>query len=1137
MSDDEGRGSTPPPPAIQEASADNTIRILLATDNHIGYNERDPIRGQDSINTFKEILQLAVKHDVDFVLLAGDLFHENKPSRECLYQTMALLREYTMGNRPVELELLSDPDEGKAEGYSFPAINYEDPNFNVGIPVFSIHGNHDDPQGAGAEGALCALDVLSVSGLMNYMGKIDLPISDADAQNTGIAVRPVLLRKGTTYLGMYGVGNVKDQRMHFELRSNRVRMFMPRDKDNWFNILLLHQNRVKHGPQESVPEGMFDDSVDLVVWGHEHDCRIVPEPVAGKNYYITQPGSSVATSLADGEAIEKHVALLQIQGKEFEMTPLPLRTVRPFVIEEVVLSEVAEEEGIDLSDQIEISKFLKAKVNALIEQANQLWDERNAKAVEDGEEELPRMLPLVRLKVDTTGVTATSNPIRFGQDFQGRIANPRDVLVFHRSKKSATRSGKVAIDQPELSIDDPNLSVSEKLAKVRVATLVNEYLAAQELQLLGEGGMSDAIQMFVEKDDIHAIQTHVAKSLKVLMNNVQGSEEVDEEEVIDMLVKAKEQQEKDYAENKTKVNAKKDKGKAKAQDDEKSDDSMMMDVDAGAGGSDFEEEPDSDVPPPKKKAPAKPKKAPAKAPAKKAPAKGRGKKAVVSDDDDDEVNEIDDDDDDEEEAPKPTKRTNRAAGLRFDIIAVMFPACVNLVSDVYSQPAKKAPAKKRTTTLAPATAGRSSRAAATKARGKLVMEESIIAGIVSNIPQTGALRTFPFELLTHILEKLCPIFVRQAYGDWGDHGIAEDRLKFDRDLRTYAKLRLVCRDWSAVVAPLLFREAVLITTPSSSPNVILAFLKTRAEHIHSLIILGIPDTVARTSNRANAEAVGRGLGLCARLENLELRGDYAAFINRQWLPKLAPKLASTVTSLVIEGKAREIDIPYALLGLGRSLESLEIISWSQGVPPTSFHMPSRLPNLRHVAIRHGHPSENGHTSENVRRFFSRLTADKANNPLRSLHLTEIGYNSPPNFIQILKINCLGVRLTSFHLTAGTCSRNSTFIVEAMCLCPNLEDVSFGFQAPHKDVLDHLPKRISSLEISAVYHYEWDTRPENVIKLLENKQCPLLRHLKLFLHGSITPELASICLKSHIQWETGSSGVYKWLVLLITVPAQ
>lgn len=75
------------------------------------------------------------------------------------------------------------------------------------------------------------------------MGKIDLPLSNADAPTTGIAVRPVLLRKGNTRLGMYGIGNVKDQRMHFELRSNRVRMFMPTDKDKWFNMLLLHQNR------------------------------------------------------------------------------------------------------------------------------------------------------------------------------------------------------------------------------------------------------------------------------------------------------------------------------------------------------------------------------------------------------------------------------------------------------------------------------------------------------------------------------------------------------------------------------------------------------------------------------------------------------------------------------------------------------------------------------------------------------------------------------------------------------------------------------------------------------------------------------------------------------------------------------
>jgi hypothetical protein len=38
-------------------------------------------------------------------------------------------------------------------------------------------------------------------------------------------------------------------------------------------------------------------------------------------------------------------------------------------------------------------------VNELIEKANQQWDERNAEAIAEGGEELPSMLPLIRLKV------------------------------------------------------------------------------------------------------------------------------------------------------------------------------------------------------------------------------------------------------------------------------------------------------------------------------------------------------------------------------------------------------------------------------------------------------------------------------------------------------------------------------------------------------------------------------------------------------------------------------------------------------------------------------------------------------------------------------------------------------------------
>ncbi|KAH8101778.1 Metallo-dependent phosphatase-like protein [Cristinia sonorae] len=696
---------TGPNPTMSDGNAfpEDTFRILLATDNHIGYGERDPVRGQDSINTFKEILQLAVKHDVDFVLLAGDLFHENRPSRDTLYQVTALLREYCLNDKPVQIELLSDPNEGKAAEFSFPAVNYEDPNLNVGMPVFSIHGNHDDPQGAGPkssqQGALCALDMLSVSGLINYMGKIDLPVNDADALNTGIAVKPVLLRKGNSRLALYGIGNVKDQRLHFELRSNRVRMFMPKDKEDWFNILLLHQNRVPHGPHQSVPEGMFDDSIDLVVWGHEHDCRIEPEIVAGKRYRITQPGSSVATSLGDGESIEKHVGLLEICGKDYKLTPIPLRTVRPFVLDECSLDEAAEDEGLDLSDKMEISKYLKKRVDELINKANALWDERNARAVEEGEQEYPRMLPLIRLKVDTTGVSEMSNPVRFGQEFQGRIANPRDVLVFHRAKRSTRgANGKVVVEQPELSIDDPSLTVAEKLSKVRVQTLVQEYLAAQELQLLGEVGMSDAIEVFVDKDDIHAIQNHVALSLRSLMKGVSADETFEGEDDLEEIVeKVRERHEREYIEKQRGSKPTKAKGKARAEaSDNESVDSMMMDVDGG--GSDFEAL-DSDPPPAKKtttrKAAAPAKKAPAKA-----PAKGRGKKAAPPSDDEE------DDEEEEEEAPKPTKRTNRAATLS--------------QTTTKKAPAKKAPAAKQSTLSFAPSGGRSTgtRAAATRAKKK-----------------------------------------------------------------------------------------------------------------------------------------------------------------------------------------------------------------------------------------------------------------------------------------------------------------------------------------------------------------------------------------------------------------------------------
>ena len=69
------------------------------------------MRGDDSWRSFHEIMCLAKERDVDMVLLAGDLFHENKPSRKSMHHVMRTLRQNCMGDKPCELEMLSDNSE------------------------------------------------------------------------------------------------------------------------------------------------------------------------------------------------------------------------------------------------------------------------------------------------------------------------------------------------------------------------------------------------------------------------------------------------------------------------------------------------------------------------------------------------------------------------------------------------------------------------------------------------------------------------------------------------------------------------------------------------------------------------------------------------------------------------------------------------------------------------------------------------------------------------------------------------------------------------------------------------------------------------------------------------------------------
>ncbi|KAJ1978637.1 meiotic recombination [Dimargaris xerosporica] len=481
----------------------NTIRILVATDNHLGFMEKDPVRAEDSFLAFEEILQTAEKERVDMILLGGDLFHDNRPSRKTLHKTLELLRRYCMGDRPCALDFQSDPLASLEN--CFGAVNYQDPNINVSIPVFTIHGNHDDPTG---DGGLSAIDLLSVTGLVNYFGK--------SKQVDRVKVSPILLQKGTSRLALYGLGNIRDERLHRTFTSQNVEMVRPTEhKDDWFNLLVLHQNRVAHGPTNYIPEDFLDAFFHLVVWGHEHECRIDPEPNSLQGFSVTQPGSSVATALSQGEACPKHVAILAIQGTQYHLQKVRLTHVRPFVIQDVVLQDVP---GLEPFHETGTMDYLIRKTDELIEVALTQWLSELGLGFDLAA--LPPSLaamarPLVRVRVDYSGGYTSFNPQRFGQHFLDRVANPKDILHFFRRRQTLATPATYTVTPADVQV------LPRALETIGVESLVSEFLEGQNLDVFIDQELNEAVRLFVDKEDSSAIMHTVEQSIHGTQSHLQ----------------------------------------------------------------------------------------------------------------------------------------------------------------------------------------------------------------------------------------------------------------------------------------------------------------------------------------------------------------------------------------------------------------------------------------------------------------------------------------------------------------------------------------------------------------------------------------------------------------------------------------
>lgn len=502
----------------------DTFRILLTTDNHVGYMENDQIRGDDSWKTFAEILSIGRERDVDFILQGGDLFHVNSPTKKSYYHVMRSLREHCWCDKPIEYKLVSDPSDAMAaKHFTYPA-EY-DMNVNVGMPLYAISGNHDDATG---EELLSPLDVLGVSGLLNHFGRV--------IDNEQISICPLLFNKGSTNLALYGLHSIREERLMKTMASGNLEFLEPDTGDDgtiqWFNLMCIHQNHVHRPGVKVVEETSLPTFLDFILWGHEHDCR----PVAMRNditgSYILQAGSSIATSLTEGETLDKHVYILSIKGKDFSLEPIKLKTVRPFVMKDVILSRT----GLRAtsSNKKEVLNFLMMQVELMIEQANSVWKENNVELFEEGivtEADIP--LPLIRLRVEYSGGYEVENPRYFSNRFVGKVANVNDVVLFYKRKKYQDRNGrKLLVDKGECESDiddevnDDNedlLGFANEDEENNILGMINDKINDQDLILLTKKKVSETLENLVEHDQERSILNRFVQT--------------EEEEHIDLLEK------------------------------------------------------------------------------------------------------------------------------------------------------------------------------------------------------------------------------------------------------------------------------------------------------------------------------------------------------------------------------------------------------------------------------------------------------------------------------------------------------------------------------------------------------------------------------------------------------------------------
>ncbi|MFX1418179.1 MAG: exonuclease SbcCD subunit D [Promethearchaeota archaeon] len=262
------------------ANNQNFTRFIHASDIHLGCNQfRNHYRSDDFIRAFKEILELAIEYQVDFVILGGDVFTSLEMLPGMLTKIITLLKDFKNFSKDT-------------------------------IPIIAIEGNHDIRKFS--RGVRFEQRGQSWLKLINSLGLIILLDADLDApkeemfqyynfktkKGGKIKIKNAVIY-GTRYLG--------EQPISF---LSKIRLAIIKCNGS-FNILLQHFGI--EGQMENVPGINLEDiqplrhRVNYLALGHFHKQFILED-------WIYNPGSSEAVCSMDN-SFKRGIFLVEVSNR------------------------------------------------------------------------------------------------------------------------------------------------------------------------------------------------------------------------------------------------------------------------------------------------------------------------------------------------------------------------------------------------------------------------------------------------------------------------------------------------------------------------------------------------------------------------------------------------------------------------------------------------------------------------------------------------------------------------------------------------------------------------------------------------------------------------------------------------------